>query len=105
MSEKWLPRKGQEGNNPVVVLMEQYHQQLKNVNMLAQFPRTLHFNQIQEGNKAGLRATYVGSERCGDCHNDAYEVWKKTDHAQATETLEDPKEASGRWVGNLIRSA
>ena len=59
--------------------------------MLKQSPRTPHFNQIQGNNSPGLRATYVGSDRCGDCHPRAYDVWKKSDHAKATLTLEDPE--------------
>jgi hypothetical protein len=42
----------------------------------------------------GLRASphpagtkFVGSETCGECHTDAFEVWEKTPHAHATETL------------------
>ena len=30
---------------------------------------------------------YLGSEACGQCHKTAYEIWLKTPHAHATETL------------------
>ena len=30
---------------------------------------------------------YLGSEACGECHKTAYDVWIKTPHAHATETL------------------
>ncbi|HUS38662.1 MAG TPA: multiheme c-type cytochrome [Pirellulales bacterium] len=33
------------------------------------------------------RAKFVGSETCGECHTEAFEVWKKTPHSHATETL------------------
>ena len=33
-------------------------------------------------------ATYVGSEACSDCHEEAYDIWKKSKHAHAWETLE-----------------
>jgi hypothetical protein len=40
-------------------------------------------------------ATYVGTENCITCHSTAYEVWEKTKHAKAWETLDiaekDPK--------------
>ena len=36
--------------------------------------------------------TYVGSRTCGDCHSAAYEVWHKTPHAHATQTLVEPPE-------------
>jgi hypothetical protein len=32
-------------------------------------------------------AAFVGSEQCRDCHAGAYDVWKKSGHAHATETL------------------
>lgn len=33
-------------------------------------------------------AVFVGTEKCSECHEEAYEFWKKTKHAQAWETLE-----------------
>ncbi len=33
---------------------------------------------------------FVGSETCGDCHSKAYEVWKNSEHATATESLVNP---------------
>ncbi len=35
---------------------------------------------------------YVGSETCGECHTSAYEVWKNSPHATATESLVHPPE-------------
>jgi hypothetical protein len=35
---------------------------------------------------------YVGSEKCGECHTKAYEVWKSSLHANATESLVHPPE-------------
>ena len=35
---------------------------------------------------------FVGSEKCGDCHTKSFEVWQKTPHAQATESLVHPGE-------------
>lgn len=31
--------------------------------------------------------TYVGVERCGGCHTTAYEIWKKTPHSHAYDSL------------------
>jgi hypothetical protein len=36
--------------------------------------------------------TFVGSQTCADCHTKAFAVWKKTPHAQATESLVHPPE-------------
>jgi hypothetical protein len=32
---------------------------------------------------------FIGSATCGDCHSKAYDVWKNTPHAHATQTLVD----------------
>jgi hypothetical protein len=32
-------------------------------------------------------ARYVGSDQCKDCHEAAFDIWKKSGHAHATETL------------------
>lgn len=37
---------------------------------------------------------FVGSAACGDCHTKAFEVWKNTTHATATESLVHPGERS-----------
>jgi len=49
--------------------------------------------------KLGLRPiptpsgkSYIGSEACGKCHTTAYEIWKETPHAHATESLIHPGE-------------
>ncbi len=33
---------------------------------------------------------FVGSEKCGDCHTKAFEVWKNSEHFTATESLVKP---------------
>jgi hypothetical protein len=38
--------------------------------------------------------SFVGSETCGECHTKAYDVWKKSPHAKATESLVHPGERS-----------
>jgi len=35
---------------------------------------------------------FAGSEACADCHETAYEIWKKTPHAHALKTLVKPPE-------------
>jgi hypothetical protein len=35
------------------------------------------------------QAGYVGTNRCGRCHHEALDVWRRTPHAQAWETLVD----------------
>ena len=36
--------------------------------------------------------SFVGSAVCGDCHTTAHDIWAKTPHAHATETLVHPPE-------------
>jgi len=38
--------------------------------------------------------TYVGTESCAECHSTAFEVWKGTPHAHATQSLVHPGERS-----------
>jgi hypothetical protein len=96
MSPEWQTKKDQEKNNTVIALMEDYNQKLKRHAMLDKYPRTLHYNQIPAQNQKGLKATYLGSERCGGCHAEAYAVWEKTPHFKATKTLEELMYPSGR---------
>ena len=45
--------------------------------------------QMAELRPTATGAEYVGSEACADCHEDSFDVWKKTKHAHAWKTLED----------------
>lgn len=36
-------------------------------------------------------AEFAGTKTCGSCHQEAYEIWKKTPHSHALKTLEDDK--------------
>lgn len=76
------PKKDQESANPVLGLMEEYAKEVKRGNYLAKFPRGPHPVQL-----AYPTARYIGSERCGDCHEHAYNVWEKSKHAHAFDTL------------------
>lgn len=49
---------------------------------------------------APKRATYIGTAKCVECHEEAYEFWKKTKHAAAWETLvKDNKQYDLTCVG------
>jgi len=37
---------------------------------------------------------FVGSEKCGECHTSAFEVWKNTPHAHATDSIVQPPQRS-----------
>ncbi|MFG0263192.1 MAG: multiheme c-type cytochrome, partial [Novipirellula sp. JB048] len=38
------------------------------------------------------RRHFVGSEKCGECHTTAYEIWEYTPHFHATQSLVEPSE-------------
>jgi hypothetical protein len=38
---------------------------------------------------------FVGSDKCGECHTKAYEKWKETPHAHATDSLVTPPNSRG----------
>jgi hypothetical protein len=86
------PQGGEKGH-PVLDLMEDYTRTLKVNDYLARYPQTKHVLQVLSPVK-GLKTpggpnepTYVGSERCKKCHEAAYDIWKKTPHSHAYETL------------------
>lgn len=68
-------------------LMKEYQDQLKVVGLggLGLLPPIPHLST----NK------FVGSEKCGDCHTTAYEIWQGTPHAEATEHIVHPPEERG----------
>jgi hypothetical protein len=42
---------------------------------------------------SGLK--FVGSEKCGECHSKAFEIWKETPHAHAIDSLVKPPNERG----------
>lgn len=43
----------------------------------------------------GSGRTFVGSEKCGECHTKAFEIWSKTPHAHASDSLVHPPNSRG----------
>lgn len=83
---------GEDKSNPVIALMEQYAQDVKDSGLLTKFPRTKHPVQL-----AYPEAKFVGSERCAGCHEHAYKIWQESDHAKkAFKTLVEAKRPSLR---------
>ncbi|MBI3465370.1 MAG: hypothetical protein HY000_20290 [Planctomycetes bacterium] len=62
------------------LLDEEYLQKLEHLNLVEKTPKR-PFDPARPGQ------TFVGSEKCGQCHPNAYENWNKTDHAHALKTL------------------
>ncbi len=80
--------------NPVNVLMEDYAATVKKDLYLAKYPRKKHPVQLQFPT-----SEYVGSERCADCHEHAFNVWsnkKSKHHAHAYDSLVKAQRPSNR---------
>jgi Cytochrome c554 and c-prime len=93
MGEEFMTPKGKEANQPIVKLMEEYTAELKKDNYLGQYPQIPL--PIQATAK-GKVPTFVGTERCTECHAAAEKVWKDTPHSHAYKTLVDAKQPSNR---------
>ncbi len=82
----------QEKGHPVHELLEAYTKELKDQNYLAQYPQAKHPSQVS----LNPMPTYIGSKRCEECHQKAYDIWKGTKHSHAYQTLVDAKPTSNR---------
>lgn len=60
-------------------LMEQYQKLLEEENLIANEPAVRH--PFGEGYE------YLGSEKCGECHDTEYEIWESTPHSHAFDSL------------------
>ncbi len=94
MGEEYKTPKGKEAGHPIMKLMEDYTRELKKDDYLAKYGQSSHLVQAMNP-VAGLRnpengiPTYIGSEKCAKCHENAYTVWKNSDHSHAYKTLVD----------------
>jgi hypothetical protein len=107
LGEEFLTPAGEEKSNPVLDLMEAYTKELRGDprahsggDYLSRYPQSRHMLQVlpptaDQKNKDAV-AKYVGSERCGECHEEAYKVWKGSKHSHAYQTLVDAKRPSLR---------
>lgn len=82
LGEEFETPKGLEHTNPVLALMEAYAKEVKFGNYLAKYPQRPHPLQVDFPN-----ATYVGTDACLKCHQEAYKVWFNSDHAKAFASL------------------
>ena len=64
-------------------LMAAYQEQLK-----MQGLEGLHIRPVQFED-APLKGEFIGSKKCETCHEESYEVWKKSSHADAWQSLLD----------------
>ncbi len=66
--------------------MAAYQDQLKELGLDGLGLKPAAFPSAEKG-------SFVGSDKCGECHTKAYAIWKKTPHAHALATLEKLKPA------------
>jgi hypothetical protein len=85
MGEEFATPKDKEKDQPILKLMENYTRELKNENYLAKYGQSRH--PTQAGLEADKIPTFVGSQKCKNCHAHAYEIWNKSHHADAYNTL------------------
>ncbi|MFO0823422.1 MAG: multiheme c-type cytochrome [Gemmataceae bacterium] len=71
--------------NFVLPLLEAYSETVRDRKFLTRMPRGPHPAQIQEPK---LNLSYVGSERCQNCHPAQFVKWKDMPHSHALDALE-----------------
>lgn len=96
MGEEWITPNAKIAGHPVMKLMEtEFAQRVAKQGLANLFPRNAHITQIQLQAK-DVSAKYIGSAACADCHPFADQVWAKTGHAHAFQTLVDAKNPGHR---------
>lgn len=91
--------KNKVAGHPVMKIIEEYSQTVKDSDFLSAYLalRESHPTQRDPGLIAGgVEAKYVGTQRCGSCHQAALQVWAKSGHSHAFKALEDVKNPSLR---------
>jgi hypothetical protein len=77
-----------EDSPEIVKVMASYQEELKSA-----WEMGLAAYGIKPIDDTGRRQ-FVGSQKCGDCHTTAFEIWEKTPHSHATESIVHPPERS-----------
>jgi hypothetical protein len=83
VGEEFETPKGQEAQNPILRLLDDYALSVKNQNFLAVYPRVNHPVMA----KLRQKAEFVGSDKCKDCHQADYQIWKNSKHSHAYDAL------------------
>jgi len=87
MGPEWTTPAAKEAGHPIMRMMEnEFAARVAKLNLAAKFPRFDHQTQLQLRPK-GVEAKFIGSEKCANCHPFADQVWAKTGHAHAFDTL------------------
>lgn len=81
-----LERDDFEETQSIIDLMASYQQRLKDEKVVVA-------DTVGAPHPSGN--TFVGADKCGECHTTAYEIWEKTPHADAFESLDPVHERLG----------
>jgi Cytochrome c554 and c-prime len=76
---------GEVASNPMLKIMEEYAQQVKNQNLLLQYAKTPHPLKTKYPAK---NVEFVGSNACQNCHKEDFAIWQHSKHSHAYATLE-----------------
>jgi hypothetical protein len=90
MSEDFKTDKDKRKDHPIVALMDEYKKDLRDKNYLEKYGQVRHLLQVMpevNGLKKPGEVAYAGTKACLKCHEDAYDVWKKSAHSHAYDTL------------------
>jgi len=87
-------------NSPIVMgMMKEYQDRLKE---LGPGPDGLNIKSFGD-QRTDLMGNYIGSKECQSCHEESYDVWRKTGHATAwkslLETAQPPRNYDPDCVG------
>lgn len=95
LGEELETSKDQVETNPLVQLMENYAKEVKDkdfrglvAKLAPQHPLQTRFPKNQ--------VSFVGSEKCKDCHKADYAIWDKSRHSTAFSKLEESRKPSNR---------
>ena len=72
-------------SNPILPMLELYAKQVKDRKYIDEMPQVPHPSQILEPK---LNLTFIGSEKCQNCHAAEFVKWQGTLHGHAFEALE-----------------
>jgi hypothetical protein len=72
-------------SNPILPILENYARQVKEWKYIDEVPRVMHPAQILEPK---LNLTFIGSEKCQECHKAEFVKWQGTQHSNAFGVLE-----------------
>ena len=81
-----LERNSFDDTQAMIDLMSDYQQELKDTQIVLT-------DGISAAHPSG--ATFVGVDKCGECHTEAYDIWKNTPHAHAFESLDPTHKHEG----------